>query len=109
MKDGANTFSPPGQSWLTTPSGRRHTANAPPNWAMPEWMEPYRKYIRTRGHDWENAPAISVEDLMNDQKTSVMTDVILTQDIVAARGQVRMLIQLHQRGFLKLRGLENQR
>ena len=67
-------------------------------WQMPEWMEPYRELIRTRG-------SRSVEEMMSDETGDMrsphadLRERSMWNYSVAA--QVNLLNDLHQRGLLK--------
>lgn len=64
------------------------------NWTMPEWMEPYRDLIRNTGGD-------SVENLMNDHKTTAFNNHIRAALIVCVESQVALLHILRTKGMLK--------
>lgn len=67
-------------------------------WKMPQWMEPYRGLIRTRGNR-------SVEDVMSDTAGDMnspnadLRERSMSNYAVAA--QINLLNDLHQRGLLK--------
>lgn len=63
------------------------------NWTMPEWMEPYRKYIRNTGGN-------PVEDLVNDTNANIRNNVIRAALCVAVESQVELLTILHREGLL---------
>jgi hypothetical protein len=62
-------------------------------WTMPEWMEPYRPYIRNTGGN-------DVEDLMSDNHTDVRSNAIRAALCVAVKSQVALLEMLHRTGRL---------
>src|SRR5690606_7974521 len=57
------------------------------DWKMPAWMEPYRGYIRDTGGN-------PVEELVNDNHTSVATNSIRAAMCVAVTDQVTLLYHL---------------
>lgn len=61
-------------------------------WDMPEWMEPFRALISTGGNP--------VEDLMNDQRTTVFANAPRAMLCVSTKDQVALLVQLHEQGAL---------
>jgi phage-related protein len=62
-------------------------------WTMPEWMEPYRQHIANTGGN-------SIEDLMNDQGSTVSNNVIRAALIVSVDSQIILLHRLQKHGFL---------
>jgi hypothetical protein len=61
-------------------------------WTMPKWMEPFRGYIYTGGN--------TVEELMNDHETTVVTNAPLALLCVAVKSQVELLKTLSKEGRL---------
>ena len=65
-------------------------------WVMPEWMEPFRKFINNTGSN-------SIEELENDDGTNsnVFNNAPRALICVACHCQVSLLETLHEKGLLK--------
>ena len=63
-------------------------------WTMPEWMEPYRKFIGETGGNL-------IEELMNDHHTTAQVNIIRAGLIVCVNAQISMLHRLHRAGLLR--------
>lgn len=66
-------------------------------WIMPKWMEPYRPFIVNTGGN-------SVECLMNDRESTVVTNAPLALICVAVGSQVSLLERLKDQGMLSEKG-----
>jgi len=64
-------------------------------WAMPGWMEPYRKYLD------RYCGGIPAEELMNDTETTMHNNIIRIGVIIGCEHMVNMLMMLHADGELK--------
>lgn len=68
-------------------------ANKKEHWAMPEWMQPYKNYIRNTGGN-------DVTELMNGN-TDPMINLPLSTLQACVKSQVGLLYELYERGLLK--------
>jgi hypothetical protein len=66
-----------------------------PEWKMPEWMEPYRDLFHNTGGN-------SIEDMMNDHRTTVFENAPRAILCVAVKSQVAFLTDLYKRGALRI-------
>ena len=78
--------------WATEMT-KRSTALAPQPWTMPSWMEPYRGMIGNTGGN-------SVEELVNDDTTTVFENAPRAVMAVEVQSQVDLLLRLHREGKL---------
>lgn len=62
-------------------------------WAMPQWMEPFRPFITNTGGN-------PIEELMNDHDTTTDTNVVRALICVAVKSQVGMLMRAYADGKL---------
>jgi hypothetical protein len=62
-------------------------------WVMPAWMEPYRERIKNTGGN-------SIEELMNDDKSTMLNNHIRAALCIAIKSQVALLEHLHRDGDL---------
>ena len=67
-------------------------------WRMPEWMEPYRALIRTRGNRTVEEVMSDATGDMNSPHTELRERSISNYAVAA---QVNLLNDLYQRGLLK--------
>jgi hypothetical protein len=63
-------------------------------WTMPEWMEPYREQLES------DLGGNTVENLLNDHKSTAFNNVIRAGLICMADSKVRLLHGLRKRGQL---------
>lgn len=63
-------------------------------WVMPEWMEPFRKFITNTGNN-------PIEELMNDHHSTAFNNVIRAGLIVSVDSQIILLHRLHNAGLLR--------
>lgn len=68
------------------------------NWVMPEWMEQYRDVIDTCNTHISGPER--VEDAVNEDRYTMVTDPTAVMNNTATRGQVRLLERLHDKGLL---------
>lgn len=64
-------------------------------WVMPDWMEPYRPFIQNTGGN-------SVEELVNDNTSTLENNAVRVMLSVAVETQVKLLTALYQKGHLRL-------
>jgi len=64
-------------------------------WVMPEWMEPFRKFIGNTGGN-------PIEELMNDHESNAFNNVIRAGLIVSVDSQIILLHRLSIAGLLRL-------
>lgn len=63
-------------------------------WTMPSWMEPYRDLFNNTGGN-------SIEDLMNDDRTTSRDNAIRMALIFCVRSQIALLTDLHVKRLLR--------
>lgn len=63
-------------------------------WAMPEWMEPYRRVLE------QSAYGLGVEELMNDHGATFFNNEYRAAVIVGLKEAVSVLTRLHKAGML---------
>lgn len=66
-------------------------------WVMPEWMEQYRD-------DFCNTGGNSIENLYNDEGTTIFNNAVRVALITAVDAQVGLLYRLHRKKLLKTQG-----
>lgn len=71
----------------------KHTTKASAQWTMPAWMEPYRERIKNTGGN-------SIEDLMNDDRSTMFNNHVRAALCIAIKSQVALLEHLHRDGIL---------
>jgi hypothetical protein len=64
-------------------------------WLMPEWMEPFRRFIGNTGGN-------PIEELMNDHKTNSFNNIIRAGLIVSVDAQIALLHRLALAGLLRI-------
>lgn len=63
-------------------------------WTMPEWMMPYKPFIHNTGGN-------DIEQLYNDNKNHLRTNLPLAIIIYCVQSQVDLLIRLKKENLLK--------